>query len=81
MARSSDSDIGHTVAKSRPINICVPEADFNLMDASSINHKDTNIPHMVGGETYMQRWEVVNTGKLPWTYVVSHEDLCSYDFF
>lgn len=27
----------------------------------------TTVPHMSGGETYKQQWEVINTGEMPWT--------------
>lgn len=76
LARSSDSDVGHTGSKSRPITACVTDTDLNMMDAAPINQHNMSIPHMMGGETYMQRWEVVNTGKLPWTSEVSSRKIC-----
>lgn len=70
LLRSSDSDVGHSSRKSRPIGVPANEAEF-LMDATVLGQRHSTIPHMSGGETYKQEWEVVNSGELSWTDDVS----------
>lgn len=52
--------------KSRPVGVPLTDEDY-LMDARPLNNMNTTIPHMNGGETYKHSWEVINSGKLPWT--------------
>lgn len=40
-------------------------------DAKPAKNAVTIVPHMVGGETYMQQWEVCNIGDVRWDSDVS----------
>ncbi|CAG9821727.1 unnamed protein product [Phaedon cochleariae] len=42
------------------------EDEIAQMGASPVNTQEI-VPHMLGGEVYLHQWEVINTGKLPWT--------------
>lgn len=70
LGRSSDSDIGRSCSKSRPIGLPLTDSDL-LMDASAVSQFDQSTPHLNGGEKFMQNWVVINSGKLPWTNEVS----------
>lgn len=64
LGRSSDSDPDRIA----PCPVEVPSVDDDLqLHATAISQHDGTIPHMMGGETYMQQWEVTNSGKVPWT--------------
>lgn len=65
-AKSSDSEAGQsssTISHNRK-----PEVgdDFLKMDATPVVTQNV-VPHMLGGEVYLHRWKVVNTGRLAWT--------------
>lgn len=80
LARSSDSDAGRSANKCRAVPVAVPvDISEQHMDAAPVNPHNTVVPHMMGGEIYMQKWEVTNTGKLPWTADVSY--FHCYTFF
>lgn len=64
LGRSSDSDAGRIA--NCPAEIPLSDDDLQL-HATAISQHDATIPHMMGGETYMQQWEVTNSGKVPWT--------------
>lgn len=70
--RSSDSDAGRScgTSKSRPIGIQLEEMEMRF-DAKPAKNAVTVIPHMVGGETCMQQWEVCNIGDVRWDSDVS----------
>lgn len=42
------------------------------MNAYSPKSAFSSAYHMMGGEIYMQQWEVENNGELPWTSQVRH---------
>lgn len=63
---SNDADMNRSSNKSRPIGMPLSDTEF-FMDASAVGNHESTIPHMSGGETYQQEWEVVNTGEMPWT--------------
>lgn len=66
LGRAGDADALRSHSKSRSIGIPLIDEDF-LMDARPVNQMDSSIPHMIGGETYRQSWEVLNSGQVPWT--------------
>lgn len=70
LMRSNDEENRSGSSKSRPIGLPLSDAEL-FMDASSVGQHELAIPHMSGGETYQQEWQVINTGDLPWTGSVS----------
>lgn len=65
--KSSDSDAGHSHngAHSKPKEEVIENEDLQ-MDADPVGFQH-NTPHMFGGEVYLHKWQVKNTGKLPWS--------------
>lgn len=63
---SSDSDVGRSSSKNDTANDAPSEGKY---DVSSCKKGST--PHMIGGESYYQTWEITNTGTLRWTEEVS----------
>lgn len=66
-ARNCSSN--YASSKSYSTDIDVSKTD-GLMNAS-ISNENPITPHLTGGEIFMQQWEVINCGKLPWTINVS----------
>ncbi|KAJ8924658.1 hypothetical protein NQ315_000809 [Exocentrus adspersus] len=66
LTKSSDSEAGQSSSRSHSYHRCEKEDDLLQMDAAPVNTQSV-IPHMLGGEVYLHKWEVMNTGKLPWT--------------
>lgn len=55
----------------------LPIAAKTLFDGATAGQQcsNTTVPHMSGGETYEQQWEVINTGKVSWTSKVRDSSL------
>ncbi|XP_018571385.1 uncharacterized protein LOC108911046 isoform X2 [Anoplophora glabripennis] len=66
LTKSSDSDAGQSSSRSHSYRRVEKEDDLLQMDAAPVNTQSA-VPHMLGGEVYLHQWEVMNTGKLPWT--------------
>ncbi|KAJ8933882.1 hypothetical protein NQ314_013735 [Rhamnusium bicolor] len=66
LTKSSDSDAGPSTSRRDTYHCIENEEDLLLMDAAPVNRTGT-FPRMLGGEVYLHKWEVMNTGKLPWT--------------
>ncbi|KAG5871599.1 hypothetical protein JTB14_010723 [Gonioctena quinquepunctata] len=66
--KSSDSETGPSTSRSQSKPPCRREQGDELfqMDAAPTHTQDV-IPHMLGGEIYLHQWEVINSGKSPWT--------------
>lgn len=63
LMRPNDGD--NRSSKSRPIGLPLSDTEL-LMDASAVGQQESTIPHMFGGETYQQEWEIINTGDMQW---------------
>lgn len=61
LLRSSDSEGANPTGKNA--------FRLPLFDAATAGQQCSNaaVPHMSGGETYEQQWEVINTGEVGWT--------------
>lgn len=70
LTRSSDSDVGRSGSSGWLTGMPLADSDV-LMDAVQTSKNEVTIPHMNGGEVYLQAWEVINNGKLHWTDDVS----------
>ncbi|KAJ8953179.1 hypothetical protein NQ318_003215 [Aromia moschata] len=66
LTKSSDSDAGQSSSRSHSYRHCAKQDDLQKYDAVPVNTQKV-VPHMLGGEVYLHQWEVMNTGKLPWT--------------
>ncbi|CAH0548093.1 unnamed protein product [Brassicogethes aeneus] len=62
---TSDSDVGPSTSKPRPKTN--PVETFYQMDAAVIEQVDGHEPVFHGGEVYMHKWKIVNTGSNEWT--------------
>ncbi|GJQ84231.1 hypothetical protein Trydic_g2899 [Trypoxylus dichotomus] len=62
---SSDSDVGRSSGKNDTATYLPPNSSDMSMNASVLKREFA--PHMIGGESYCQTWEVGNSGSLPWT--------------
>ncbi|XP_060535950.1 uncharacterized protein LOC132707925 [Cylas formicarius] len=60
-AKSSDSEAGHSSSRSRS-----HEKEDSRMGAQPVNVQEV-VPHMLGGEVYLHKWEVINTGEIAWS--------------
>lgn len=65
--KSSDSDAGHSSSRSRSNHVQEDDNEDELqMDGAPVNDLSV-VPHMLGGEIYLHRWEVINVGKAAWS--------------
>lgn len=78
LTKSSDSEAGQSSSRSHSYHHCEKEDDLLQMDASPVNAQSV-VPHMLGGEIYLHQWEVMNTGKLPWTSKV--KEFCCFKIY
>ncbi|KRT84309.1 hypothetical protein AMK59_798, partial [Oryctes borbonicus] len=60
---SSDSDVGRSSSKNDATTYLPPNNSDMSMNASVL--KRELAPHMIGGESYCQTWEISNSGSLP----------------
>lgn len=65
VARSSDSDAGRS-NNNHGIGIKLEELEMHFLDAKPVKNPVTIVQHMVGGEVYVQEWEVINSGDISW---------------
>lgn len=68
--KESDDVCKSNTSKSCSIGIKQEELEM-YYDGKPVRDVLHIVPHMVGGETYLQQWEVVNTGNVVWDSEVS----------